>query len=102
MIYGSFTFACDTMDRIEQLYQELIAYDPALASNKEQVLSLIKNMVAAKPAIVVSEKWKQQFAERLADHIEATPAVALRAHSFWGVSKWAVSFVSFFALLLVA
>lgn len=91
------------MDRIEKLYQEFITYDPTLAWNKEKILLFIKNMISAKPEIVINQQWKEQLQEKLGAHIAQTPAIALRpSRAFRFLSKWSLSFASFFIVLVVA
>lgn len=91
------------MDQIEKIYNELIGYDPWLSKDKEAVLQLIKKMLAAKPTIAVSQQWKEQFATKLSDHIASShSSIHSSAYTWRWYSKWAVSFVSTFVVLVIA
>lgn len=60
-------------------------------------------MISAKPEIVINQQWKEQLQEKLGAHIAQTPAIALRpSRAFRFLSKWSLSFASFFIVLVVA
>lgn len=95
-------FTLRTMDQIEKIYAELVSYDPSLSKDKEAVFRTIKNMIAAKPEVIVNAKRKEQFAHQLSEHIASSPSmVHVKSFSFRSMNKWATSFASLFALVLI-
>lgn len=78
-------------------------FDPSLLeTNKEAVLQVIEKMVHAKPMIHVNEEWRGNFAERLANHIEAHKVVLPYRRSFFvGLTKWSMSLATFFIAVFV-
>lgn len=95
-------FTLRTMDQIEKIYAELVSYDPSLSKDKEAVFRAIKNMIAAKPEVIVNAKRKEQFAQQLSEHIASSPSmIRVKSFSFRSMNKWATSFASLFALVLI-
>gem|GEM_PF-3714530 len=98
-----------TMDKVtkqlhaEDLYKELVSYDPSLSDDKEAVLQVIEKMIEAKPVIQVNPQRRERFGERLADYIQVKKASALpkTGIGFW-LTKRSFSTASLVAIIFIA